>query len=283
MIPAEFDYRRAASAGEAVGLLADNHNAKLLAGGHSLLPMMKLRLAVPSLLVDIGGIDELRGIHAGSEGLSIGSMTTHAEIAAAGELGDTYGALVEAAAAIGDVQVRNCGTIGGSLAHADPAADYAPAALVLDASVEVLGPDGPRSLAVEDLFAGLFTTSLADAEIVTAVRFPAHQGVSVYEKFAQPASGFAIVGVAAQIVRDEDGACSLARLAATGISDRPLRLLRAEAALHGSSLDAESVAAAAAVADAGIDTVLSDTFAADDYRRHLLGVLVSRAVRRAAP
>jgi carbon-monoxide dehydrogenase medium subunit len=282
MIPAEFDYRRAASAEEAVGLLAGNDNAKLLAGGHSLLPMMKLRLAAPSLLVDIGGIEELRGIHAESDGLSIGSMTTHAEIAAAQEITGTYGALVEAAAAIGDVQVRNCGTIGGSLAHADPAADYAAAALVLDASVEVLGPHGPRSIVVDDLFAGLFTTSLADAEIVTAVRFPTHQGVSVYEKFVQPASGFAIVGVAAQIVRDDNGACTLAHLAATGISDRPLRLSQAETALQGTSLEAESVAAAAAVADAGIDTVLSDTFAADDYRRHLLGVLVARAVQRAA-
>ena len=282
MIPAAFDYRRAASAEEAVGLLADHDNAKLLAGGHSLLPMMKLRLAAPGLLIDIGGIEELRGIEAGPDGLTIGSMTTHAEIASAAEIAGAYGALVEAAAAIGDVQVRNCGTIGGSLAHADPAADYPAAALALDASLEVLGPNGPRSIAFADLVTGFLSTSLGDAEIVTTVRFPAPAGVSVYEKFAQPASGFAIVGVAAQIARDDSGACSVARLAATGISDRPLRLAEAEAVLQGTSLDAKALQAATAVADVGIDTVLSDSFAAEDYRRHLLGVLVSRAVRRAA-
>jgi len=247
MIPAEFDYRKVSSIDEAIGLLTAHDNAKLLAGGHSLLPMMKLRLAAPSLLVDIGGIDELRHIGRDGDDLIIGAMTTHAQIATSEEVTAAHGALAEAAASIGDVQVRNCGTIGGSVAHADPAADY------------------------------------GAVEIITAVRFPVIDGAaSAYEKFAQPASGFAIVGVAATIARDADGICSMARLAATGISDTPRRLAESEAALQGTDLGADALAAAVAVADAGIDHVSSDIYAAEDYRRHLLGVLLSRAVQRAA-
>ena len=276
MIPGKFEYHRATSTEEAVRLLADNDGAKLLAGGHSLLPMMKLHLAVPTVLVDIGGIEALSFARRDNGDLVIGSMTTHAEIVVA-----DHRALAEAAASIGDVQVRNFGTIGGSLAHADPAADYAAAALALDAQIEVMGPDGERSIAAADFFAGLLTTSLAPAELITSVRFPGAGGAtSVYEKFAQPASGFAIVGVAAEIKAD-GGTCVTARIGATGISDRPVRLSQVEAALVGAGLDDEGIAAAAQHADAGLEDVRSDLYAAPDYRRHLLRVLVRRAVARA--
>jgi len=283
MIPAEFDYRKVSSIDEAIGLLTAHDNAKLLAGGHSLLPMMKLRLAAPSLLVDIGGIDELRHIGRDGDDLIIGAMTTHAQIATSEEVTAAHGALAEAAASIGDVQVRNCGTIGGSVAHADPAADYGAVVLASDGAADVKGPGGHRTIAAADLSAGLLTTTLEPTEIITAVRFPVIDGAaSAYEKFAQPASGFAIVGVAATIARDADGICSMARLAATGISDTPRRLAESEAALQGTDLGADALAAAVAVADAGIDHVSSDIYAAEDYRRHLLGVLLSRAVQRAA-
>jgi carbon-monoxide dehydrogenase medium subunit len=284
MIPSAFDYRRATSPEEAVELLAGNDNAKLLAGGHSLLPMMKLRLAAPSLLIDIGGIEELQSIERDGDDLIVGALATHAAIATSGEVSATHRALAEAAAAIGDVQVRNCGTLGGSLAHADPAADYAAAVLALGATVQVLGPQGSRSIDAADLFAGLLTTTLEDAEIITAVRFAPLAGgaASSYEKFAHPASGFAVVGVAAVIARDDDGACSAARVAATGVSSAPLRLADAEAALTGSALDADALQVAADAARTAVGEVRSDLYAGEEYRRHLLGVLVKRAVVRAA-
>jgi carbon-monoxide dehydrogenase medium subunit len=283
MIPAGFDYRRAQSAREAVHLLAANDNARLIAGGQSLLPMMKLRLAAPALLVDIGGIAELRGIRVDGDELVIGSMTTHAEIAASPEVQASLTALAEAAASIGDVQVRNLGTLGGSLAHADPAADYAAATLALGATVETTGSEGTRSIGVADLFAGLLTTTLASSEIITAIRFDRRgAAASAYEKFAQPASGYAVVGVAVFVERDAEGVCVAARAAATGISDRALRLAATESALSGTRLDDAALTAAAAAADAGIDDVRSDMYAAEDYRRHLLRVLVQRAARRAS-
>ena len=202
MIPAPFEYRRARSVDEAIRLLAENDDARLLAGGHSLLPMMKLRLAAPSLLIDIGGLDELRFVRRDGDAVVVGALTRHAEVAAAAELAGPFAALAEAAAAIGDVQVRNCGTIGGSLAHADPAADYAAAVLALGAEITARGPDGERTIAAADFFAGLLTTSLRPGELLTEIRFPAAAGVSVYEKFAQPASGFAIAGVAVRLKLD---------------------------------------------------------------------------------
>jgi carbon-monoxide dehydrogenase medium subunit len=282
MIPASFEYRRAGSATEAVELLAGNDDARLLAGGHSLLPMMKMRLAAPALLIDIGGIEELRGIRRDGDDLVVGALATHAEIAGSAELGGTHRALAEAAAAIGDVQVRNCGTLGGSLAHADPAADYAAAVLALDAVIEVLGPGGERTIPAAELFAGLLTTTLAEAEIVTAVRFPSLLGAgSAYVKIKQPASGFAIVGVAAVIDRDGD-TCTLARLGATGIADAPQRLAGAEQALQGSTLNDGAFAAARAAAGDGLQEVRADLYADEAYRRHLLGVVTARAARRAA-
>lgn len=281
MIPAAFDYHRASSAEEAVRMLEDNPGAKLLAGGHSLLPMMKLRLAQPPALVDIGGLDELRGVRRDGDDLVIGALTTHARVATSDEVSRTHAGLAQTAAAIGDVQVRNCGTLGGSLAHADPAADYAAAVLALDATLEVLGPDGTRSVAAADLFQGLMQTSLEPAELVTAVRFPPAAGASAYEKFAQPASGYAMVGILAAIGRDGDGTCTAARLGATGIADRPLRLEGAEAALEGGPLDDDAVAAACDRADEGIEDVREDLYADAAYRRHLVRVMARRAVTRA--
>jgi len=284
MIPAEFDYRRVATVEEAISMLADHADAKLIAGGHSLLPMMRMRLAAPSLLIDIGGIAELTGIRRNGDELVIGALTRHAEVAGSDEVAADHAALAEAAAAIGDVQVRNCGTLGGSLAHADPAADYPAAVVALDGAVDVLGLGGARTVAAAELFAGMLTTTLAHDEIITAVRFAAAEGVgSAYEKFAQPASGYAIVGVAAVIGRSDDGRCSSARLAATGVGEAPLRLSAAEDTLVGSALDDDALAAAAEAARAtDVDYVRSDLYAGEDYRRHLLGVMTARAVRRAA-
>jgi len=281
MLPGEFEYRRATSVEEAVRLLAENEEAKLLAGGHSLLPMMKLHFAAPSMLVDIGGIQELVFTKQDGDSLVVGSMTTHAHIAASDTVGAEYGALAEAAASIGDVQVRNRGTIGGSLAHADPAADYGAATLALDAQIDLVGPNGQRAVDVTSFFSGFLSTAMEPAELITAIRFPsAGDSISVYEKFAQPASGFAIVGVAAKITK-QDNCCVAARIAATGISDRPIRLPVVEEALTGGELDNSAIAAAADQADASLKNVRADMYAAEDYRRHMLRVMVRRAVVRA--
>ena len=281
MLPGEFEYRRATSVEEAVRLLAENEEAKLLAGGHSLLPMMKLHFAAPSMLVDIGGIQELVFTKQDGDSLVVGSMTTHAHIAASDTVGAEYGALAEAAASIGDVQVRNRGTIGGSLAHADPAADYGAATLALDAQIDLVGPNGQRAVDVTSFFSGFLSTAMEPAELITAIRFPsAGDSISVYEKFAQPASVFAIVGVAAKITK-QDNCCVAARIAATGISDRPIRLPVVEEALTGGELDNSAIAAAADQADASLKNVRADMYAAEDYRRHMLRVMVRRAVVRA--
>ena len=281
MLPGEFEYRRATSVEEAVRLLAENEEAKLLAGGHSLLPMMKLHFAAPSMLVDIGGIQELVFTKQDGDSLVVGSMTTHAHIASSDTVGAEYGALAEAAASIGDVQVRNRGTIGGSLAHADPAADYGAATLALDAQIDLVGPNGQRAVDVTSFFSGFLSTAMEPAELITAIRFPsAGDSISVYEKFAQPASGFAIVGVAAKITK-QDNCCVAARIAATGISDRPIRLPVVEEALTGGELDNSAIAAAADQADASLKNVRADMYAAEDYRRHMLRVMVRRAVVRA--
>ena len=282
MLPGEFGYRRVTSVEEAVSLLAENEEAKLLAGGHSLLPMMKLHFAAPSMLVDIGGIQDLAFTKQDGDSLVVGSMTTHAHIAASDTVGAEHGALAEAAASIGDVQVRNRGTIGGSLAHADPAADYGAAVLALDAQIDLVGPNGERSVDAANFFCGFLSTSMEPAELITAIRFSdTGDATSVYEKFAQPASGFAIVGVAAKITK-QDNCCVAARIAATGISDRPIRLPAVEETLVGAELDDNVIATAAEQADASLTNVRVDMYAAEDYRRHLLRVMVRRAAVRAA-
>lgn len=283
MIPGEFEYCRADSPQEAVRLLTDNDNAKLLAGGHSLLPMMKLRLAAPALVVDIRGIEELRFVRREGDGLTVGALATHRDLAESADVRETSACLAEAAATISDLQVRDCGTIGGSLAHADPAGDFGAAVLALGARINVLGAYGARQLAADELFSGSLTTSLEANEIITSIDVPAAPcTVSAYEKVPQPASGFAIAGVAACLELDASRRCTEARVAANGVSDRPVRLPEVEAALTGGALCTGDIRAAARQADEGLDFVRDDLFAREDYRRHLLRVLVGRAVARAA-
>ena len=202
MIPAAFRYQRANSVEEAVRILAESGGtAKVLAGGHSLIPMMKLRLTRPEHLVDIGRIPGLKGIRVEGNQLVIGALTTHGEVAASETVKEKLPVLAEAASVIGDLQVRNRGTVGGNLAHADPAADLPAAALALDGSLVAVGPDGTRTINLADFFFGPFITALATDEIVTEVRFPIPEGPwgGAYEKFAHPASGYAVVGVAAAV------------------------------------------------------------------------------------
>ncbi len=285
MIPAAFDYHRASSLEGAAKLLAQHAgDAKLLAGGHSLIPMMKLRLAQPGVVVDIGGLVELSYIKRHRKHIALGALTTHASLAASTELGKSHRALVEAAGAIGDVQVRNCGTIGGSLAHADPAADYPAVVIAFEGEVVVKGATGARTIPAFKFFTGPLSTALAPDEIVTEVRLPtfADSG-SAYEKFAQPASGFAVAGVCAVVQLDKAGSCRQVRFAATGVTDRPTRLAAVETALKGAPWNVHTVRAACERADSDIKHVLEDAYASADYRRHLLRVVARRAAERAMP
>ncbi len=283
MIPSSFEYHRPASLDEAVSLLQEHgEDASLLAGGHSLLPAMKLRLSAPEHLVDISRIDGLREIRSEGGGVVIGAGATHHDVESSAAVAAGAPLLARAAAVIGDVQVRNAGTIGGSLAHADPAADYPAAVLASEGSVEVVGPGGARSIAAADFFVELFATALQPGEIVTAVRVPAPgagTGVS-YLKFPHPASRFAVCGCAAAVTVS-GGACSSARVAFNGIASAAFRDAGVESALAGASLDENSVKAAVAGAAEGQE-LLADSFAGEDYRRQLARVYARRAVLAAA-
>ncbi|MDP9365997.1 MAG: xanthine dehydrogenase family protein subunit M, partial [Chloroflexota bacterium] len=239
MNPAAFDYHRAASVQDAVALLQQHPDAKLLAGGHSLLPVLKLRLAEPPALVDIGRIPELRGVREEGAGLTIGALTTHHQLATDPLVRERAPLLAETAARVGDRQVRNRGTFGGTLAHADAAADYPAAVLALEAEIVARGPGGERTIPAADFFVAFLTTALAPDEILTEVRLPAplpRSGTS-YQKLANQASGYAVVGVAAVVALDEQGRCAEARVGITGAAERGLRATATEAALLGTSLD----------------------------------------------
>ena len=286
MIPATFAYRRAASVDEALQLLGDSDgDARLLAGGHSLLPAMKLRLDRPGTLIDISRIDELTAIAESVGGVCIGAAATHARIAACDLVGARAPLVAAAAAVIGDVQVRNMGTIGGSVAHADPAADYPAALLASDAVIHVRGParnggDGSRQIAAADFFVDLYATALEDGEIVTAVEVPDQDGaVSSYQKFPHPASRFAVCGAAVSVATD-GGRCTSARVALNGVAAAAFRDAGVEASLEGATLDSATIEAAAAKAADGRE-LLSDLFADEDYRRHLAKVFVRRALTAA--
>lgn len=281
MFPNQFEYHRPNSVQAAAGLLAADPDAKLLAGGHSLIPAMKLRLASPSSLVDLGGVDGLTGIDA-SGPIKIGAMTTYAAIRDSRELKSALPILAEAADNVGDPAVQARGTIGGALAHSDPAADYTAIFLALDGSVEVTGTNGARTIAADDLFVDLFTTALAPDEIITSVSFPALDGAgTAYEKFRHPASGYAVVGVAVKIATGSDGKVESARVAVTGATSKATRATAAEEALQGKTLDDAAIDAAAAVAGNGLE-INGDHFASEEYRRHLVSVLTGRALRKAA-
>lgn len=279
MIPASFDYAVAESVDDAIRLLGEGgDDAKILAGGHSLIPFMKLRFATPSLLVDIGRIDALRGVQTGDDAFVIGATTRHADLQAREDMG-----LVAAAAKqIADQQVRNRGTIGGSLANGDAAADLPAVLLAYEGSVTVQGPDGTREIAAADLFEGYLTTAIAPGEVLTSVRVPALAGYGWgYEKFNRRAEDWAMVGVCALVKKGADGTCEDVRVGLTHMAATPLRATATEDALRGQPLDAEHIASAAAHAADGTEPT-GDLNATPDYKRHLARVLTERALTTAA-
>jgi len=274
MIPVAFDYQKVNTIDEAIAALS-NGDCKILAGGHSLLPAMKLRLSQPGKLVDIAGISDLKGIKEEDGEIVIGAASTHADIAGDDLIKTKLPFFAVCASLIGDVQVRNHGTIGGSLAHADPAADWPPLVLAADAVIEVKSGNGKRRIKATDFFTGLFSTSLQDSEIITAIRVPvpANGTKTTYQKFEQPASRFAIVGCA--VVRSADGKTNIAF---TGVSDNAFRDSNAENVLSGKAINNDSINAAvnAALQDVNI---MGDHFASGEYRRHLAKVYLKKALQ----
>ena len=284
MFPAQLTYHRAGSVAEAVQLLSDNEGAKLLAGGHSLLPLMKLRLAAPAVLVDIGRIEALKGVSASDGGITIGALTTHAEIASSDLVQQHAPVLAEAAALVGDPAVRNRGTIGGSVSHADPASDQPTVLTALGATFNVTGPGGDRSIAAADFATGLLENALDDNEVLTSISVPSvpSGAGSAYVKFPHPASRYAVVGAAA-ILAVSGGTCSSASVAVGGVETTPARASSVEAALAGSDLgDAALDAAAAAVGGDLNGDPMGDVFASAEYRRAMASVYVRRALGAAA-
>lgn len=278
MIPAGFDYEVAESADHALELLRTREDPKLIAGGHSLLPLMKLRLASPATLVDIGRLDALRGVRDAGDHLAIGGLTRHHDLNNDPVARQHCPLVSYAAGLVGDPQVRHRGTIGGSLAHGDPASDLPTVCLALDAVIVARGPGGERSIDASAFFSGFFETALADDEMITEIRVPktGGQGWS-YLKFRQRALDWPIVGVAA-VVGASNGSIQGARVALANMGQTPVRASATEAALAGASRDAVSQAAQSA--DEGTDPP-SDTWASADYRRHLAHVLTGRALEEA--
>ena len=281
MITQTFTFDRPATIEEAVTSLGRSPEAKVIAGGHSLIPLMKLGLAEPSQLVDLGRIRQLREIKSESGAIVVGALATHRSIADHAGINKTLAALAEAAGAVGDLQVRSRGTIGGSLAHADPAADEPAPTLAFDATIRVIGPKGRRDIQAREFFKGPFETALAANEIVTDVRFPSPAGRSgsAYVKFAHPASRFAIVGVAAVVWLKGDGTVERAAIGVTGASASPFRASAAERALVGTRGDASAIVAAAA--KAAETTALADLVASAEFRQHLVTVYARRALELA--
>lgn len=281
MIPSAFEYRRAATVQEALALMQQaNGAASFLAGGHSLIPLMKLRLTEPATLIDIGRIPGLSGVQQEGGRISIGALTTHAELEADPVLLASAPVVAEAASEIGDQQVRNRGTIGGSLAHADPASDLPAVMVALDATVAVTGLSGERTVAAEDFFRGLFDVDLAENELITSVSFSATTSAA-YAKLRHRASHFAIVGVAAALELEGDR-CTSARVAVTGASTHAQRLGAVEEALTGASLDTASIAAAAERAGGSLVDVNADLVGSEEYRRAMTSVFARRAIEAAA-
>ena len=284
MIPAEFDYIAAGSVKEAVGLLQQHGDgAKLLAGGHSLIPMMKLRLANPAVLIDISQIAGLSGISQSGSTVTIGALTTHAAIESDATLAKILPLMEQAATHVGDPMVRNRGTFGGSLAHADPAGDWPAVALAIGGSAKLTGPSGDRSVALDDFFIDILTSDLQPGEVLTAIELnvPSGKYGTSYVKFSHPASGYAVIGAAAIVTLNADGTCAAARVAVTGAGPKATRLTSLEEALVGKRLDEASVTAAASSAGEGMD-FLGDIFASEEYRAHLVKVYAKRAVLAAA-
>lgn len=284
MIPAQFDYLAPQTLDEAVALLSQHQDeAKILAGGHSLIPAMKLRLATPQILIDIGRIKDLSYIREEGDLIHIGAMTTHYQIESSDRLREICPLLPECAANIGDVQVRNKGTIGGSLAHADPAADWPAAIIALNAEIVARSAAGERVIKADDFFVDFFTSALEAGEIVREIRIPAASGRfgHAYLKVPQPASGFAVVGVAVALTRNNSGACASASIGITGIASKAYRATAVEQALVGSALDDAAINQAAGSAADGV-SINGDLYASESYRAHLAQVYTRRAIETAA-
>ncbi|PJF41763.1 MAG: xanthine dehydrogenase family protein subunit M [Chloroflexi bacterium] len=282
MRPANFDYQRPTSLSEAIQLLANNDEAKALAGGHSLIPAMNQRLSTPEQLVDIGRLDELKGISTNNGTLSIGALSTHAQIAASSDVRTHCAALATATGLVGDPQVRNWGTLGGNLAHADPASDPPTVVLAAGGTLHLQGPNGTRSVSADNFFIDLFTTDLQPGELITRIEIPSLQGKkNAYVKLAHPASRYAIVGVC--VVLEMNGnECVSARVAVGGATPKATRSPSAEERLTGSSLQVAAVdAAAEALVNDIAGDVMGDLFAPEDYRRAMAGVYLKRAVQAA--
>jgi len=282
MYASNFDYHRPRSLAEVADLLKKDPEARVLAGGHSLLPAMKLRLSVPTALVDISGLKDLAGIRTGQGAVVIGALTTHATVAASDVVRSSCPLLAETAGIIGDLQVRNRGTIGGSIAHADPAADYPTALIALGATVET-GGAASRKIPADGFFKGLFATDLQAGEIVTAVHVPTYgKGTGgAYVKHRHPASAYAVVGVAA-LVTVAGGKCSKVSLVVGGAAANPVRVKAAEAALTGQAPTEAAIATATAQLAGAIPKPMSDIYASGEYRVHLAGVMAQRALAKAA-
>ena len=282
MIPAPFEYFAPGSLKEALGLLSDyKDDAKILAGGQSLVALMKLRLAKPRYVIDLNRIPDLKYIRAEGDCVLIGALATHAEIEQSEIIRRNCPLLSEAAATIGDAQVRNQGTLGGSLAHADPAGDMPAAILALDAEMKASGPAGERWIQARDFFVGFLTSSLAPDEILTEIKVPIFRGSkSAYLKAAQRASGFAVVGVAARLKMSGNGTCDEIAIGITGVADKAYRAGDAEKMLRGGNLDKGLLERAAEKALEGVDP-LEDINGSKEYRAHLARVYIVRAIQAA--
>jgi len=278
LIPAEFDYVAPGSLDEALAALKDGgEDAKILAGGHSLIPLMKLRLAAPSLLVDLRRVEELRGVSRQNGTVTFGAMVRHHEVATGG-----FGVTSAAAATIADQQVRNMGTIGGTLAHGDPASDLPAILLATEGSVLLRGSGGEREVAAADFFEDYLTTVVAEDEILTEVRIPALDGYGYgYEKFNRRQEDWAMVAVSALVKKGGDGSCADVRVGLTHMGSTPLRATAVEEALRGQPLTADTIAAAAENAAEGTEPP-ADLNASPEYREHLARVLVRRALEAAS-
>lgn len=283
MFPASFGYFTVRSLEEALELLTEHgEEAKLLAGGHSLIPAMKLRLASPRYLIDIGRVPGLSGVRVNGETLAIGALTVDADVASSDVVRQRLPGLAEAASVIGDVQVRNRGTIGGNVAHADPAADFPVILTALNASFLLQSPSGRRTVAADGFFIDSFTTALAPNEVLTEIRvlLPPPGGGTAYAKLGHPASGYVVVSAGALVIRQSSGRCASARVAIGGLGSRPFRAAATEAALQGQPLTQDSIAAAAAKAAEGADPD-DDLYASADYKRHMAIVYARRAIEQA--
>lgn len=282
MIPAKFDYAKPKTVEEAITALADGgEDAKILAGGQSFIPVLRLRLAAPSVVVDVSGIEELQSVTEDGDRIKIGAMVTHADVLTNALIKEHLPLVQQTTETVADRQVRNRGTLGGAMAHADPAGDLGAVAVALDATFEIAGKDGRRTVEAKDFFEDYLTTAIGEGEVLTSVSFPKMTGyTSWYEKFNRMAQAWATVGVAAA-VKVEDGKITDVRVGLTNMGSTPIRATGVESSLNGGAADEQSIAAAAEHAAEGTSPT-DDLSAKADYREHLARVLTKRAIMKAA-